>query len=67
MIKINNLPEIRCYKCKKLFFKGTISDGCMEIVCRGCKATGYYGNGISFARAVEHDSVDMNSNNIIKL
>ena len=34
----NNLNEYRCPNCNKLFFKGSIAEGVIEIKCKNCKS-----------------------------
>jgi len=33
----NSLKEYRCEHCNKLFFKGALRQGTIEIKCRNCK------------------------------
>ncbi|MCK9393383.1 MAG: Com family DNA-binding transcriptional regulator [Candidatus Paceibacterota bacterium] len=37
MENISSKNEYRCSHCNKLFFKGVIEKGEIEIKCRGCK------------------------------
>jgi phage FluMu protein Com len=34
---MENLKEYRCPHCRKLFFKGDMEEGIIEIKCKNCK------------------------------